>query len=149
MESTKFQRVIYFLKKLLSRSLLMAWLVGVAMLIIGSLIPDASFTEPDAGFGIDKIFRLLAFGLLSFYPVAYFFSIKRGLIMASFVAPLGFLLEVAQKYIPGRDFSPEDMIANNIGAIIGIVFAVAIRTFFYTGRAKRLQGQQRKQENNE
>lgn len=145
MESTKFQSVIYFLKKLLSRPLLMAWLVGVAMLIIGSLIPDASFTEPDAGFGIDKIFRLLAFGLLSFYPVAYFFSIKRGLIMASFVAPLGFLLEVAQKDITGRDFSPEDMIANNIGAIIGIVLAVAIRTFFYTGRAR----QQRKQENNE
>jgi len=137
MESTKIQSVRYFLKRFLSRSLLVIWLVGVAMLITGLLIPGASLTKPDVGFGIDKVFRLFAFALLSFYPVAYFFSIKRGLIMASFMAPLGFFLEVVQKYIPGRDFSPTDMIANNIGVILGIVLAVIIRTFFYTGRAKR------------
>lgn len=137
MKSSLKKKIGSFLKKLLSRPILMAWFVGLCVLVIGSLIPEASFTEPDAGFGIDKIFRLLAFGLLSFYPVAYFFSIKSGLIMASFVAPIGFLLEIAQKYIPGRDFSPEDMIANNIGAIFGIVLAVVIRAFFYTGRAKR------------
>jgi len=112
------------------------WGVGIATLVIGSLIPKAGFTSVDTRFGIDKLIRIIAFELLAFYPVAFFRSIKIGLIMASCLAPLGFLLEYVQKHVPGRTFSPQDMIANNIGTILGILLAVVIRALFYTGRPK-------------
>ena len=137
------------LKTLRSQPGRLIWAVGLATLVIGSLIPKAGLTTVDTRFGVDKVIRILAFAFLSFYPVAYFRSIKIGLSIASCLAPLGFLLEYVQKHIPGRTFSPQDMIANNIGTILGILLAVAIRAFFYTGRAKRRHDKKGKQESDE
>ncbi len=105
-------------------------------MVVASLIPQAGLSEMDSGFGRDKAARVVTFMLLSFYPAAFFPSIRMGLMVSTFIAPLGFLLEIFQKYVPGRNFSPGDMIANNIGAIIGIVLALAIRFFFRTGQFK-------------
>lgn len=127
------------IKKLFFRPLLLLWAVGVCVFVAASLVPDASLTGPDTNFGFDKVVRIIILAVLSFYPVAFFISIKNGLIMASFVAPIGFFLEVLQKYVPGRNFSPHDMIANNIGAILGIILALLIRTFFSSIRNRRRQ----------
>jgi len=112
------------------------WLLGLCVMVIASLLPRAGLSELETGFGRDKVARVITFLLLSFYPAAFFPSIRMGLITSTFMAPLGFLLEVFQKYVPGRNFSPEDMIANNIGAILGIALALAIRFFFRTGGIK-------------
>ena len=114
--------------------LTLMWVGGLFAMVIASLMPQGGLSEMETGFGRDKVVRVITFLLLSFYPVAFFPSIRMGLILSTFIAPLGFLLEIFQKYVPGRNFSPEDMIANNIGAIIGIVLALVIRFYFRTGQ---------------
>jgi len=128
--------VNYFMA-LISKPLTVLWLGGVLFLIVVSLIPQAGLSEIESGFGKDKIARIVIFGLLAFYPAAFFPSIRMGLITSTSIAPLGFLLEVFQRYVPGRNFSPEDMIANNVGAVVGILLALAIRFFFRTGHSKQ------------
>ena len=121
---------------LFTNPLALLWLFGLLAMVIASLIPQAGLSETETGFGRDKLVRVIIFLLLSFYPAAFFSSIRLGLIISTFMAPLGFLLEVFQKYVPGRNFSPEDMIANNIGAIVGISLALVIRFFFRTGHVR-------------
>lgn len=112
------------------------WIVGVLMLIVISLIPQASISEIETGFGKDKLARVIVFLILAFYPAAFFSPIRLGLMLSTSIAPLGFLLELVQRYVPGRHFSPEDMIANNVGAVVGIILALGIRFFFRTGRVR-------------
>lgn len=117
-----------------SKPLAALWFAGVLMLIVLSLIPQASIAEIETGFGKDKLARVFVFLVLAFFPAAFFSPVRLGLMMSTSIAPLGFLLELAQRYVPGRHFSPGDMIANNIGAVVGIFLALAIRFFFRTGR---------------
>jgi cell division septation protein DedD len=126
-----------YLMTLISKPITVLWLGGVLFLIVASLIPQAGLSEIDSGFGKDKIARVIIFALLAFYPAAFFPSIRMGLITSTSIAPLGFVLELFQRYVPGRNFSPGDMIANNVGAVAGILLALAIRFFFRTGRWKQ------------
>jgi len=126
----------YFLA-LISKPLAVLWFGGVLALIVASVIPQAGLSEIDSSFGTDKIARVIIFSILAFYPVAFFSSIRMGLIISTSIAPLGFLLEMFQRYVPGRNFSPEDMIANNVGAVAGIFLALAIRFLFRTGGSKK------------
>ena len=119
-----------------SKPFTLLWIVGVLVLIVISFIPQASISEIETGFGKDKLARIIVFLVLAFYPAAFFSPIRLGLIMSTSIAPLGFLLELAQRYVPGRHFSPEDMIANNVGAVAGIILALGIRFFFRTGRVR-------------
>jgi VanZ family protein len=119
-----------------SKPFAVLWAVGVLMLIVVSLIPQASISEIETGFGKDKLARVVVFLILAFYPAAFFSPIRLGLMMSTSIAPLGFLLELVQRYVPGRHFSPEDMIANNLGAVVGIILALGIRFFFRTGRVR-------------
>jgi VanZ family protein len=136
MEKRALKKPADYTRMLFTNPLALLWLFGLLAVVIASLIPQAGLSETETGFGRDKLVRVIAFLLLSFYPAAFFSSIRLGLIISTFMAPLGFLLEVFQKYVPGRNFSPEDMIANNIGAIVGIFLALVIRFFFRTGRLR-------------
>lgn len=136
MERKVHKNPVDYARALSSNPLTLLWLGGLLAMIIASLVPQAGLSEMETGFGRDKVVRVITFLFLSFYPAAFFPSIRMGLIVSTFIAPLGFLLEVFQKYVPGRNFSPEDMIANNIGAIIGIFLALGIRFFFRTGHLK-------------
>ncbi len=122
------------LRAMLFNPLTLAWVAGLAAMVVLSLIPRAGLSEIESGFGRDKLARALTFAILSFYPAACFPSFRMGLIVSTCMAPLGFMLELVQKYVPGRHFSPEDMIANNIGAIMGIALALALRFFFHTAQ---------------
>jgi VanZ family protein len=121
-------------KNLISRPLIALWAAGIIFVVITSLIPEASLTEDNSSVGLDKLARIITFGFLGFFPIAFFSSIKLGFCLSSSMPALGFLLELMQKYVPGRHFSPEDIIANNIGAVVGIMVAVIIRIIFHTGR---------------
>ena len=122
---------------IISKPLAVLWFGGVLALIVASVIPQAGLSEIESSFGTDKIARVIIFSILAFYPAAFFSSIRMGLIISTSIAPLGFLLEMFQRYVPGRNFSPEDMIANNVGAVVGIFLALAIRFFFRTGGSKK------------
>ncbi|MFK5951474.1 MAG: VanZ family protein [Desulfobacterium sp.] len=121
-------------KNLISRPLIVLWITGIAFVVVSSLIPQASLSDNNSNMGIDKLARLITFGFLGFFPIAFFSSIKFGFCVSSSMPALGFLLELMQRYVPGRHFSPEDIIANNIGAVLGIIVAIIIRTLFHTGR---------------
>jgi len=121
-------------KNLISRPLILLWVAAVAFVVISSLIPQAGLSDGNSTVGVDKLARLITFGLLGFFPIAFFSSIKLGFCLSSSMPALGFVLELMQKHVPGRHFSPEDIIANNIGAVIGIMVAVVTRIIFHTGR---------------
>ncbi len=121
-------------KNLISRPLILLWVAGIAFVVITSLIPQARLSNGNSIVGVDKLARLITFGFLGFFPIAFFSSIKFGFCVASSMPALGFVLELMQRYVPGRHFSPEDIIANNIGTVIGIMVAVVIRLIFHTGR---------------
>lgn len=118
-------------KNLVRRPMIILWVSGILFVILFSLIPHGSLSEVDTATGVDKVARVVVFSILAFIPAAFFSSIKIGLCMATSIAPFGFLLELAQRYFPARHFSPEDIIANNIGTIIGIIAALVIRIMFY------------------
>jgi len=118
---------------LVSRPLLFSWWGGIVFVVLASILPQGSLTAEDSVMGVDKLARAGLFFFLAFIPAAFFTSGKVGLCMATSMAPLGFLLELAQKYFPDRHFSAEDIIANNIGTVMGIGLALLIRFFFYTG----------------
>lgn len=121
-------------KNLVLRPVLLAWVGGIVFLIVMSIIPQGHLTDVESTMGVDKLARVGVYMFLAFIPAAFFSSFKIGLCLATNMGPLGFLLELVQKYFPERHFSPEDIIANNIGTIIGIVLAVLIRFVFHTGR---------------
>ncbi len=121
-------------KKTLWQQLIFSvWAAGLVFMVISSLIPQASLTTVNSNMGIDKLARIITFGSLAFFPIAFFSSVKLGFCVASSMPALGFMLELLQKYVPGRNFSPEDIIANNLGAISGIILGVIIRAIFHTG----------------
>ena len=121
-------------KNFISRPLIILWIAGILFVVITSLIPQASLSQANSSMGIDKFARIITFGFLAFFPIAFFPSIKVAFCLSTSMPALGFLLELIQKYVPGRHFSPEDIIANNMGAVLGILLAVVIRIIFQTGR---------------
>lgn len=121
------------LRTLIRKPLDIAWAGALCFVFVFSIIPQVGISEAEGGFGLDKLGRFCVFAFLSLYPAAFFRSFKVALLVATSVAPFGFFLEVLQKSILGRNFSPEDMVANNLGSILGIVLAVALRFVFHTG----------------
>lgn len=124
-------------RNLVSRPLLFLWWGGIVFVVMGSILPQGSLSTENSVMGVDKLARLGLFFFLAFIPAAFFTSGKLGLCVATSMAPLGFILELAQKYFPERHFSPEDIIANNIGTVMGLGLALSIRFFFYTGGRHR------------
>jgi VanZ family protein len=111
---------------------LIGWAVALAGVTIGSIFP--SISPPDV---FDKGLHLIIYLLLTIIPLARIKKREVAFLLAGCMPVLGFILEYMQRNIRGREFSPEDMIANNIGAIAGIVIGIILRL---TMRFKRIQG---------
>ena len=113
----------------------LAWYATLALVILGSIIPKAG--PPDMGFGFDKVVHFVAYFFLAMYPAAVMRPFQKALLIAVSMAPLGFLLEYMQKFVGGRSFSPEDMIANNLGSIAGIALGLGIRFLLRQREARK------------
>ncbi|MDM8524529.1 hypothetical protein QUF80_14260 [Desulfococcaceae bacterium HSG8] len=124
------------------------WLIGIIMVVSVFLVPNhwsdyGNAIPGNNGFATlreviisvipmgqvsDKILRFLVFALLSFCPAACLGSMRRGLFIATGVAPFGFILEIiANKFVPSYGFSPKDVIIGNAGVIFGIVTGMMVR----------------------
>ncbi len=79
--------------------------------------------------GYDLYFHFLCYFALAGIPLAFFPRRKVAALCAGLIPVLGLLLEYVQQSIVGRNFSTEDMLANNIGTVAGIVLGVCIRFF--------------------
>jgi VanZ family protein len=102
-----------------------------------SVIPGKSL--PDVGiFQIDKLVHFFFFGVLmllccySVYkisPEKYFF-ISPLLMAGIYSVAFGVMIEILQKFVPGRSFSLADMLANSIGVGIGYLTYLVVRKNF-------------------
>lgn len=125
-------------KEKLQKLALISWVAVIAFIIVTAVIPSKGGT-PGEAMALDKIFKFVVFSVVSFLPFFAFKKIQPAFLAAFMMPVLGFVLEYLQKNIGGRSFSPEDMIASNGGAVIGIAAGVIIRLVL---RAKRQQGEE-------
>jgi len=106
-----------------------AGLCGAAILtvVIGELLPGRSpLLAWVASFGFsDKIEHFPAYFLLAALPVLGF-ETRKGVLAALSMILVGVLLDLAQKFIPGRTFDFADIAANTAGvlAALGIAWII-------------------------
>ena len=103
------------------------WGTAILTVVIGELLPGRSpLLAWVASFGFsDKIEHFPAYFLLAALPVLGF-EIRKGVLAALSMILLGVLLELAQKFIPGRTFDFADIAANTAGvlAALGIAWII-------------------------
>lgn len=92
-------------------------LIGYILLVIAlSLIPTP---VASGGMYSDKIAHLLAYGFMGVLAFLSVRGIKRRIYLFIVIFSLGLILEIFQIYIPGRDMSLSDILANTAGAALG------------------------------
>lgn len=114
------------------------WLAILLITTVGALLPKMS--PPGEHFGFDKILHAFFFLLLASLPLYGVPERKTALLLALSVAPYGYLLEFAQKMVPGREFNAHDLIANNLGALVGLCVGciVRIKTRYFASAGESL-----------
>jgi VanZ family protein len=105
-----------------------AWFLGVAVVIVGSLLPGdstpiAALDKLDIS---DKVQHFAAYMVLAFVPALH----ERWRVVAILAATrvgLGILLEFGQMLSPSRDFEIGDMVADAAGVCAGIAAGWSLR----------------------
>ena len=105
---------------LFSKLVVFVWIISIGTVSYLSLIPTAEL--PFDFRWSDKLFHASAYLWLSVLPFFGFTNAKKALMAAILMIPLGIGLEIIQALIPERLFSLGDMIANSLGASIGIFY---------------------------
>ena len=97
--------------------------LGLAWLVLAACIAAGCFTPAHrlpTWLPNDKLLHFGAYFALAF-PMAFVTqSWSRLLLIAIGLSIAGFLIEIVQRYIPGRDSSIADMVANTGGVVMGI-----------------------------
>jgi VanZ family protein len=70
---------------------------------------------------VDKIMHFLAYLWLAALPMIGYRRTRKALILCLCMFILGIILEIGQLYVPGRDCSFGDMVANGMGVLVGMV----------------------------
>ena len=78
----------------------------------------------------------LSFAVLTGIPLIGFTNRKLAFLCVGLMPIYGFTLEYLQKSIGGREFSPEDLLANNGGIVIGVACGLVIRMLRRVRREK-------------
>lgn len=101
------------------RWLLAGWLLLIAGVVAGSLLPSSALPAPSFS-GIDKVEHLGAYALLSAYAVLLFAPAYVHVLAACGLVALGMSLEGAQAALTAsRLADPADMVANALGVALG------------------------------
>jgi VanZ family protein len=102
----------------------------ILTLIPGDTLPDVPI------FGIDKLVHFFIFGVLmivSSYGIVRTSNTKGTLskllvITSLYSISFGIMVEILQRFVPGRSFSIPDMVANSIGVGLGyLIFKFMVR----------------------
>lgn len=115
-----------------SRLLAVAWMAMIFVLSSQSKIP-----VPEVAFSQDKIMHLIAYAVLGLFlaqgwPPA---TQRHYFIVVAAASGYGFFDEIHQSFVPGRDASFYDWLADTAGGVIGVAW--------YAFRAKAFGGGQR------
>lgn len=95
--------------------------------------------EPNSGSAIagsDKLAHGLAYMSVALVGLNNFRALRYKVLFVMFALGLGALMEFGQSFVPGRDMSAADMVANAIGVSIGILLYIP---FSLWRRRRRLQ----------
>ncbi len=103
---------------------LTVWLLAICITTVGSLTPSASLPELNAN---DKSLHLLNYSILSIIPALTFGWTRKGILACLTMVVLGLGLEFGQLYVPGRSFELNDILANGLGVLIGLISGSMIR----------------------
>ncbi len=95
------------------------WVISISLVSYLSLMPRLDL--PQTFSGADKIAHFLAYFWLSAVPFFGFSDIRRALKAALWMIGLGIGLEFGQLWVPGRQLSFFDMLANSAGVMVGIL----------------------------
>ena len=116
------------------------WVVSwLAVLIAFALSALVSTDGPPLGESnhLDKVAHVLIFLFLTAVPIAFFSNRKWAFLCVGAMPIIGFALEYMQQNIGGRQFSPEDMLANNGGIILGVAMGIMIRVMLRFRRQRQ------------
>ncbi len=79
----------------------------------------------------DKFYHMLMYLILSSLPFLFSKRINRAVFFALSSMSLGIFLECIQFFVPFREFSLMDMVANEVGVLLGIVFGEKIYSLIW------------------
>jgi hypothetical protein len=97
------------------------WFLSIAFVGYLSLAPRVEI--PCQFSGADKLAHCLAYAWLAGLPIFALGKRELAFLGATLMLPFGIGLEVAQAYVPGREFSVADMIADAAGVVLGMIVA--------------------------
>ena len=103
-----------------------AWLLCIALVITGSLLPAGSPVIRLVG-GLPVSTKVLHFCAYAWLAVLALFAVERkllALLAASAMIVLGIALEFVQRLVPGRSFEFRDMLINGLGVVTGVVIGI-------------------------
>jgi len=98
------------------RRVMILWLAMVATAVVLSLLPSMA---PPGEYGIDKYAHIVAFLGLAAIPAAVLPRPAAVWLAMLFLFAVGGGIESAQAFIPGRQGSGADMLANCAGILLG------------------------------
>lgn len=102
-----------------------SWFLSIILVSYLSLIPRIQI--PYELSGADKLGHFLAYLWLGILPFFGFARLRVAFIGALLMILLGVGLELAQSYVPGRNFSIADMAADCAGVVSGIFLGKHIK----------------------
>jgi len=107
---------------------LFCWILLLGSMVFFSLVPGSG-QSPGEAIHLDKIFHFTTSCLASMLPLIFISSRRPAIFCAALIPVLGFGLEYLQRGVTGRTFSPEDLIANNLGVVFGVIIGCGCRIY--------------------
>lgn len=106
---------------------ILCWALLLVMMIISSLVPGGGRSSEIMY--LDKVFHFATNCAATMLPLIFIHNRRLAIILAALIPVLGFGLEYMQRGISGRTFSPEDLIANNLGVLVGVLAGCSFRLY--------------------
>ena len=110
--------------KKLRRLLRVAWLAGLGLLVLGSLLPGSAAPIAWLSRFSDKLLHFLAYAAVAALGVASARNRRAMLRSVLIVFFLSVALDCLQWFVPGRTFEVGDLVANMAGLSCGVLFIV-------------------------
>ena len=104
----------------------LGWALFLVVIFIGSTSP---YTAPPTQYHLDKLIHFMAYSVIAIPPAYAIKGISKKVIIAIFLILFGAFIEITQNSIPGRQGSIDDLIANGLGVLTGIIIASNIRKY--------------------
>ena len=122
------QRNLFLYHFFFTRIAIISWILSMMVICYMSLVPR--LVTPIDFSHSDKVWHALAYLWVSLLPFIGFENKRSALYASLLMIALGLALEFGQYFIPERDASIGDLLANIVGVVLGILLGSALRRFY-------------------